>query len=492
MPEYPPPTDEMIKRLQGAIQIRTVSNANYEETDLKPFDDFVEYVGKTYPLLHKSLEFTRVNTYGLVYKWNGTSKKMLPILFTSHYDVVRVEPGTESLWKYPCFSGQVAEGRFWGRGTLDDKSQVIAHMESIEKLLKEDFKPDRDIYFAFGFDEEVGGKQGATNIAKYFHSKGIRFDGVYDEGGFVVQGVIPGVKSPIAVVGVAEKGAANFEISVKSPGGHSSMPPQHTAIGILSSCITKLEAHPRPAVLTSVVRELLENICIEMGLMVKVAVANLFLFEPVIKSILGKNESTNSIIRTTFAATMMKGSEQPNMLPQHATAIVNCRILPTDSAKNAQNYIERVIGATSSDSDCSLKNSSSSASSSSTTITTTTTSSKNATGMSITVRPILAEEPSPVSPTNCKAYERLVNSIGKVFPGVITSPFLVMGGTDGAKYYLVSDNVYRFTPMLVSNRDKETLHSTNESLTLENYSRMIAFFCDMYKTCSSNEEEKDK
>lgn len=267
---------EAVVRLSRAIQIPTVSAQNYHETDFDAFDDFLIFLEEAFPLFHKTCELERVNKYGLVYRWRGKDAEQEPVLVTAHYDVVPA--GDPKAWKYPPFSGEIAEGRVWGRGTLDIKSQLTSHLEAAEALIRQDFRPERDIYFVYGQNEETGNDEGATAIAALFEKRGLRFAGVLDEGGIIASGAIRGVKSPVALIGVAEKGRTDFELTVKGSGGHSSMPPNTTALGQAAELITRIERHPLPTRLTPPVAAMLKNLGSEMGGLTRFAIRNSWLF----------------------------------------------------------------------------------------------------------------------------------------------------------------------------------------------------------------------
>ncbi|MDR2796599.1 MAG: M20/M25/M40 family metallo-hydrolase [Spirochaetaceae bacterium] len=435
--------EEVLGRLTKAVTFPTICTQDYTGTDFAPFEDFIAFLAEAYPLFHQTCSLERVNGYALVYRWKGMDTSLRPMMLTAHYDVVPVEEGTEAEWKYPPFSGAVAEGRIWGRGTLDIKSQITAHMEAAETLMRRNFVPKRDFYFVYGQDEETGGRNGAYKTADYFAERGIHFEGVLDEGGFAVSGVIKGVAATLALIGTAEKGFANYELTLEGEGGHSSMPPAHTALGNAARLIAAIESLPLPSRLTAPVLRLLRNIAGEMGFVTRMAVANIRIFKPLILKILSANYITNAMVRTTFAATMARAGSAANVLPQKAQAIINVRLLPGDSVEGVSAYFKKIAGK--------LK-------------------------LPLTVRVLTAEEPSQVSPAEGTVYRRLITLIDEIFPGVISSPYLVMGGTDARKYYKVCDHVYRFTPMLVTNEEKDTAHSTNESVTVANYGRAIHFF----------------
>ncbi|MDR1559711.1 MAG: M20/M25/M40 family metallo-hydrolase [Clostridiales bacterium] len=440
-------SDEAIRRLSRAIQIQTVSEARYEETDFKPFDEYITFLTEAYPLFFSTCEFTRISDYALLFCWKGKSAEN-PILLMAHYDVV---PATESDWKYPAFSGELAEGTVWGRGTLDIKSQMLAHIEAAEALIGNGYVPKNDVWFAYGHDEEVGGGHGAKQIVAYLEKRGIRFSGVLDEGGIVLNGALKGVKPPVALVGVGEKGRTDYVITVKGKGGHASMPPKSTALGQLCEVIRRIEKNPLPARITSPVAQMLEKLAPEMGAATLFAVKNRGILGKVLTSTLSKSPETNAMIRTTFAATMAKGASASNILPSEATAIIDTRLLPGDTADSVEAHFRKLAG-----------------------------------DIPVEITRAYQSEASNISPTSGTFYQRIEALAERFFPGAVVSPYLVLGGTDSRNYERVSDYIYRFTPLLVTNEEKNTVHNSNERISVENYTRMIEFFKELIKSDDSH------
>jgi carboxypeptidase PM20D1 len=233
-------------RLAQALRFATISHEDPAQVDRAPFRELHRFLEESFPQVHHSLKREVIEEYSLLYTWQGTDASLAPALFAGHIDVVPVESGTETEWQYPPFEGCVEEGYIWGRGALDDKVAVLGLLEAAEALLARGFQPHRTIYLAFGHDEEVGGTYGAKRIAALLQQRGVRLEFALDEGLAVTEGIIPKVSKPVAMVGIAEKGYLCLELSAESRGGHSSMPPSETAIGILSAAITRLERHPMP------------------------------------------------------------------------------------------------------------------------------------------------------------------------------------------------------------------------------------------------------
>src|SRR5688572_4533212 len=246
------------RRLSESLRFKTVSRQEGEVA--KPeFQAFHEFLRQNFPKTHATLNREVVSEWSLLYTWKGANQTLKPILLSAHQDVVPAE-GTETAWQHPPFDGLIADGFIWGRGTMDDKSSLLGTLEAVETLLSENYQPQRTVYLAFGHDEEIGGKEGASKIASLLQSRGVQLEYVIDEGFFLTDGVLPGVTRPVALVGIAEKGFLSLELTVDGEGGHSSVPPQHTSIGILSQAINKLEQQQLPQDMDGVVRQMFEYI----------------------------------------------------------------------------------------------------------------------------------------------------------------------------------------------------------------------------------------
>jgi carboxypeptidase PM20D1 len=431
--------EKIVQRLAGALQIPTVSNAVYSETDFKPFDEFVDYLQRAFPLFHKTLPLERINTYGLVYYWAGSDQSLDPIVLMAHYDVV--PPGIPENWKYPAFSGKIADGYVWGRGTLDIKSQLIGYLEAAERLMEAGFQPQRSIYFAFGHDEEVGGEQGAGEIVKVFEERGLKFHGVLDEGGLIISGAVKGIKKPVGLIGVAEKGYADYKIIVDGSGGHSSMPGRKTALGQLAKIIYEIQEHPLPARITPPVQAFLDNVVPEMSPLVRFVASKPRYFGSVLKKILAGSPETDAMIRTTFAPTTITGSAADNVLPESTTVNINVRLLQGDTSQAVAAHFRKLAGK-------------------------------------IPVRVDVPDprEASEVSPTDGDFYQKLTAISRKFFPKVIFTPYLMMGGTDSRKFHNLTKFIYRFSPVHVTKEEKDTIHNANERIKLTEFAQSVDWF----------------
>ncbi|GAA4159067.1 M20 family peptidase [Chryseobacterium ginsenosidimutans] len=457
--------DSAIQRLSGGLKIPTVSSGELGKFDYSTFDTIKEYLKVSYPLIYENAEFTEVNKYGLVFRLKGSNPSLDPILFLSHTDVVppgdaEVKDKSENIfrpddkplppvskiaddWDFGPFSGAVANGRIYGRGAIDMKGMLFSLMESMNNIIKNKHIPQRDIYLAFGFDEEVGGQQGAVKIAEYFKTKNLKFDAVYDEGGLILEkGSVAGIDSDVAVIGCAEKGFLSVKIKVKGLGGHASMPPMESAIGKAAIIMQRLEHDQMKPMITPLINEFFTNIGGSMSFVNRMGISNQWLLKPVLLSQLTKNNSTNALVRTTTALTMMKGSDAPNILSPEVEFVVNFRLLPGNTVKDVKEHIAKATK-----------------------------------GFDVELEDIdSVKEASAVSPTNTKAFKLIEAAVKEIHPAAIATPYLTVGGTDAYKYQMVSKNIYRFMPIKINDAEKQSIHSTNEYLSIENYMKMIHYF----------------
>jgi len=435
--------ESAVKRLSQSVQIQTISALSDTAQRVQNFQRFHTFLAQSFPRVHAELEIARVNDFGLVFKWQGSDASLKPALLLSHQDVVPIEPGTEFDWLYPPFAGEVAEGYLWGRGAWDDKSTLMASLEALEMLLTAGAQPVRSLMLAFGHDEEVGGERGAAAIAELFRQQDLVFDYILDEGAVIGVGLIPGVEQPVAMVATSEKGYLTLRLTTEGQGGHSSVPPAITAVGRLARAVTRLQEQPLPAKLTQPVRDMLEALGPHMPWSKRLALSNLWLFEPLLVSQMAGSRSTQAHVRTTTAPTMLTAGVKENVLPQSASAIVNFRILPGQTRQQVIRQVENVIADD---------------------------------AVQVEENGSISSEPSAVSGKKSNAFKTLVRSIRQVNPDVLVSPVLLFGATDSRHFGGLSENIYRFTPIRITGKDFKRIHGTNERIAVSDYKNAIRFY----------------
>jgi len=436
-------SEHAIKRLSQAVQIQTISALSDAAQREQKFRHFHTFLAQSFPHVHAELEITRVNEFGLVFKWPGSDASLKPVLLLSHQDVVPVEPGTEKDWQYPPFAGKVVDGYLWGRGAWDDKSTLMASLEALEMLLASGAKPARSLLLSFGHDEEVGGEKGAAAIAERFRQQGLSFEFILDEGGVIGIDLVPGIEKPVAMVATAEKGYLTLRLTTEGQGGHSSVPPAITAVGRLAMAVTRLQEQPLAAKLTQPVRDMFEALGPYMPWKKRLALSNLWLFEPLLVAQMAGSRSTRAHVRTTTAPTMLTAGVKENVLPQTASAIVNFRILPGQSRQQVVQQVEAIIADD---------------------------------AVQVEEAGSISSEPSAVSSKDSTAFKVLVRTILQVNPDVLASPALLFGATDSRHFGGLSENIYRYTPIRITGEDFKRIHGTNERIAVSDYENAIRFY----------------
>jgi len=434
-------------RLSHAVQFATISQQPPEPVDPAPFDSFVAWLAATYPEAHQKLSREILGGHTVLYKWVGKDAAAKPAMLTAHYDVVPVIPGTEKAWKHPPFAGEISDGYVWGRGTLDDKSAVITILEAVTYLLQQGHQPQHTIYLSFGHDEEIGGETGAAAVAAHLTKQNIRLGWSLDEGSFVLDGIVPGVARPVASINIAEKGYLTLNITARAAGGHSSMPPRETAVGILARAIVALQEAPMAGGLDGVSGEAFGTLARYMSFDKRVLFANQWLFGAVIERELAKSPVSNAMLRTTTAPTMLSGSVKENVLPIEATATVNFRLHPRDTPERVVEYVKKTIADD-----------------------------------RVSVTRLRGYGASRVAAADSRAFRAMANAVRRVYGDVVVAPGLTIAGTDSKHYETVSDNAYRFNPMMISAQDLTVFHGTNERLSLENLVRATRFYIELIKS----------
>jgi carboxypeptidase PM20D1 len=434
--------DSAVAHFRQAIRFKTISYTDSTRFDSSQFMGFQRFLQKTYPLVHQQLNREVINSYSLLYIWQGKNPALKPVIFMGHQDVVPIEEETRKEWKTDPFSGELKDNYIWGRGTVDDKINVIALLEAAEKRLAQNFQPERTVYFVFGHDEEISGLKGALPIARLLESRGVKAEFVLDEGGIITRERIPGMQGKsVALVGTSEKGYLSVELSVNMAGGHSSMPEKETSIDVLSRALIKLREHPFKAQFSPSTLDFMQNVGPELPFMQKMAFANRWLFEPLIVSIYEKSGAGNATIRTTIAPTILQSGIKDNVIPAVAKATVNFRILPGTTSAAVLAYAEKTIA------DERIK------------ITTVG----------------LVSEPSAVSSSQTDDYKKIIRHIRQNLPGTLTSPFLMIGATDSRHFKNISENIFKFSPMI----DPIGFHGINERLDVGSYERCIGFYYEL-------------
>ncbi|WP_303761124.1 M20/M25/M40 family metallo-hydrolase [Alcanivorax jadensis] len=427
--------DAMVERLATALRFATLP----EQPDA--FVGFHDFLRASFPLTHQTLS---LKTFGhsLLYHWDSNND-CPPQLLLAHQDVVPVS--SPEKWQHPPFAGVVDDDFVWGRGALDDKGSLMAILEATEALLQNGQTPACDVYLAFGHDEEIGGREGAVKIAAWLEQQGLGFALILDEGGMMLPGSTLGLDRPVALMGIAEKGYMTVELQAEAEPGHSSRPPERTAIGDLAAAINHLQTHPRPASLSGPTRKMLEQIAPHQPFGKRLVFANLWLFEPlIIRQLEGKPE-TNALLRTTMAPTLLEAGVKENVLPATANATLNFRLAPGETRDSLQAYLQQELPD----------------------------------NITVTARGAFLSDPSAVTDIPSASFDRLA-ALARALPEQpVVAPYLLIAGTDARHYQHLSDQVFRFMPVSLGQDDLARFHGHNERLPREQYPHMVRFYAGL-------------
>ena len=426
------------ERLGAAVRFETISYQDHSQIKYSEFAAFHQFLRDSFPRVFNRLEVETINEYSLLLRWPGSDAALSPVLFAAHMDVVPVEPGTEQDWQHPAFSGVVADGRIYGRGTLDDKVGVMGLLEAAEQLLADGFAPTRTVYFAFGHDEEISGRQGATAIAARMRELGLHFSWMVDEGGMLVADNPLLAGKTMAMVNIAEKGYLTLILQTTGQGGHSSNPPAVSSIGRLANALARIEAKPFPPRLVEPVQAMLEGLAPYMEQPQRLVFENLWLTDGLVARNMAGERTTAPFVRTTTALTMFNGGVKENVVPQRAEARVNFRLLPGDTPAMVVDYITGVVDD-----------------------------------------PLVEisyedwDDMPPVAEYPGSGYGVIQAAVENVYPEAVVVPSMLMAVTDTRHYIDLVDNQYRFHGVKMATSQATSIHGTDEYVDVESYEKSI-------------------
>lgn len=429
----------LAQKLSKMIQYDTTSHANVHEEE--KFLGFHKVLEELFPLVHEKLESTVIDG-NLLYYWKGKSSEK-PILLMSHQDVVPAE----GEWLHEPFSGDIADGKVWGRGASDTKCSVMAFFEAVEELLREGYTPDCDVYLASSCTEEWAG-DGAPKIVEELKRRGVELFIVCDEGGGIISEPIGGIKGNFAMVGVFEKGKADVKFTARSTGGHASAPAKNTPIARLAAFVNEVETHtPFKRKFLPEVSAMFARLAPYAPFGLKLVMGNLWLFAPIMKPVLGKiSAQAGAMLQTTIAFTMQSGSDAYNVLPQEATLGANMRFIPHQGEKESLEIIKALAAKHGLETEIVHSN----------------------------------DYTEPVD-INGEAFKLVEKVIGETFPGLPVSPYVMTGATDAQFYQPICPSCIRFAPVIYGPEQMKGMHGLNENIEYNCLPGAVSFYQNLIK-----------
>ena len=423
----PPQTDEaealrLAGKLSKMIQVDTTSHAGGD--DPARFRAFHKTLAELFPRVFSQLEKTEIDG-NLLFYWKGRSQER-PILLMSHQDVVPAE----GAWSHAPFSGDIADGKVWGRGASDTKCSVMAFFEAAEQLLAEGYTPPTDVYLASSCTEDWAGA-GAPKLVAELQRRGVELFLVCDEGGAIISEPIGGIPGNFAMVGVFEKGKADVKFTARSTGGHASAPTANTPIARLSAFVTDVEKHaPFRKKFLPEVTAMFTRLAPYAPFGLRLVMGNLWLFAPLMKVVLPRvSAQAGAMLRTTIAFTMQSGSDAYNVLPQEATLGANMRFIPHQGEQESLAIIRRLAE-------------------------------KHGLEMEV----VHTNDYSEPVDIHGEAFRQVERVIGETFPGLPVSPYVMTGATDAHFYQEICDSCVRFAPVIYGPEQMKGMHGINENI----------------------------
>ena len=424
------------EKLAKMIRFETVSYKG--KIQREKFLEFHKILEELFPLVHQNLQKTEIDG-SLLYYWEGKHHDK-PIVLMGHQDVVPAE-GT---WEHEPFSGDIENGKVWGRGSADTKCSVMSFLQAAEELLAEGYQPEQDVWLSSSNTEEIGG-DGCPKLVAHLKELGVTPYIVNDEGGSIVTEPMAGLKGNFAMIGVLEKGQGNLRIIARSNGGHSSYPPKNSPIVRLSAFMTDLSRHsPMKSIMNTQAQEMFANMAPYGPLWMRLLFGNLWLFKPLLTALMPSISSqAAALLRTTVAPTMQSGSDGCNVLPQEASLVLNLRYIPHQNMDESNAAILEI-----------------------------------AKKYDLEVEVMDAYPACEPVDSHSEAFQLVEGVIHEVFPKLPIIPYVMTGGTDARFYQEICDACIRFSPVVYGPAQMKGMHGLNEYL--DTYSLPGAV--DYYKT----------
>ena len=420
--------------LSRMVRCETVSRKGEDQRE--KFLGFHRLLEELFPLVHGKLEKTEIDG-NLLFYWKGKSHDR-PLVLMSHQDVVPAE----GEWKHEPFSGDIAEGKVWGRGSADTKCSVMGFFQAVEELLEQGFEPEQDVYLSSSCTEEFGG-DGCPKLVEELSRRGVKPFLVCDEGGAIVQEPIGGVKGCYAMIGVLEKGRGALRLTARSGGGHASYPPKNSPIARLGKFIARVEKRdPMRVEFEPEVTAMFRTLAPYGPFYLRLLFGNLWLFKPLLKKLLPKiSPQAGALLKTTVAFTMQSGSDAPNVLPQQASLTLDLRYIPHQRMEESNRVIRELAARYDLETEVLMANDA--------------------------CEPVRIDSP---------AYALVEKVIGEVFPGLPTCPYVMTGGTDARFYQKICDACIRFSPVIYGPEQMKGMHGINENIDVCSLPGAVDFY----------------
>ena len=367
------------------------------------------------------------------------------IVFLNHIDVVPA--GGNGEYRYPPFSGMIADGKVWGRGAIDNKGMAVMQLLAMEEFLEVASETDLpfNITMLSVSGEETGGHTGAKIVTGQFMDL-LNPVAVYGEGGSGIPGVLR--RDPdrqVFGVSVTFKRSLWLELSLKmNTSGHGAVPPSSYVVQDKIQSLNRLTERNRRVIFTESTRNMFYELGNVEGGLRGLALRNLRLFRPLVVPAMKRDEIIYSLITNTVTITAVNTpSGPPNIIPQEITAVLDCRLLPEFDTGEFIAKISSLMG----NNDLEIK--------------------------------ILHEEPT-VPPTRVdNFYDYMKEAIRKVYPGAGVIPILAPASNDNNYFRRHGIPTYGILPVFIPVYLLETIHNVDERLPIGALEKGLAVYREL-------------
>jgi acetylornithine deacetylase/succinyl-diaminopimelate desuccinylase-like protein len=366
---------------------------------------------------------------GLVLARIPGAEPLKPLMLNHHIDVVAADPAQ---WTHPPFSGEVADGFVWGRGTLDTKGLGVFFLLALQRLQREGVKFRRPIVFTAVPDEEPGGEKGMRWLVEH-HASEIDPEWVWDEGSGGLKGVFG--EKPMFPVVVAEKQVYRVRLTATGEPGHGSMPYPDSAVHKLIRALNRVVGVRRPMRVGTAAAAMFRALADTQGFP-----ASFFLRHLSRRSVLSlagpklaRDKFTNAVLRDTVSVNVIQAGYQINVIPGRAVAEVDARLLPETNAAEFHRWLERRVAPE---------------------------------GVRIEVVKRLPT--SGTAPLDTPFYRAVGRAVSQRMPDAGVFPLLMAGATDGHYWRERGYAAYGFTPVILERQDINRVHGVDERISLDN------------------------
>jgi carboxypeptidase PM20D1 len=475
---------EAVDRWAAALDLSLLHPRSTANSDPEEWERLQHHLDESFPRAHRTLDVERVDAVSLLYTWEGSDPALAPILLAAH-------------------QGMLQDGAGDGQGRLGMRTVMLSILEGVESLLAEGFEPHRTVLLAFSGDGGAwgGGRAGESSpeedrggIPETLIRRGIHPSWVLTGGGGLMTGLVPGVVDPVALVGVAERGIVEIELTLRagedtpapmaagetpvqageSEGLDSRPRRRYGPVGDLAArraagdgsrgsaapliqAIARLEEPFDPRI-EGPGRELLETMAPHMDPGTRMLIRNLWIFRRPVARALAEEPGSRELVRTTSIPLLIRAGRDEGAPPDPAMARVRLQLAPWESVEGVLESVRNRLRDLEVD---------------------------------VAVRQVsggpVRPDP-PVSPGTAEAFrgegfDRIREAVHQTFPDVVAvTPGVALFPTEGRRYHEVADQVYRFAPFRV--RVPVSEGALQEVIPSPHYLAMVRFYSGLIRGSS--------